>query len=223
MNYTVSFNNMCSPMSNYMASFHDHAMVIIVMILSLVMYLFAVILVFPCVNRSFLGSEMLELVWTILPGVVLAFLAVPSLSTLYLTDEVTNPHLNLKAIGHQWFWSYEYSDFEGLEFDSYMVPVDDLEEWNLRLLTVDNNTVVPSMCEMRMVTTSMDVIHSWTVPSLGVKVDSVPGRLNQACLFVVRSGLSYGQCSEICGAFHSFMPIVLESVPVNHFIDWLKS
>nr|UTN43070.1 cytochrome c oxidase subunit 2 [Halipeurus diversus] len=217
-----SFQDSWSPLMFFICSFHDHAMVIVTMIITLVSYIFFSFFFDSCCNRSFFENESLELIWTILPILVLAFLSVPSLFTLYLTDEVMSPIMSIKTVGHQWFWSYEYSEFEGLEFDSYMVPINDLNFGDFRLLEVDNKTVLPADCEIRMVVSSSDVIHSWTIPSMGVKVDAVPGRLNQLCLMSNRVGLMYGQCSEICGSLHSFMPICLEMVPDVKFFNWLK-
>lgn len=166
------------------------------------------------------GQEV-ETIWTILPAIVLVFLALPSLRLLYLLDEVNDPCLTIKAIGHQWYWSYEYSDFLDLEFDSYMVASSDLSFGDYRLLEVDHRAVVPVSCTVRVLVTAADVLHSWTVPSLGIKADGVPGRLNQLSFFISRPGVFYGQCSEICGANHSFMPIVLEAVEVPFFVKWV--
>nr|CAJ57650.1 cytochrome oxidase subunit II [Drosophila tristis] len=142
---------------------------------------------------------------------------------LYLLDEINEPSITLKSIGHQWYWSYEYSDFNSIEFDSYMIPTNELSTDGFRLLDVDNRIVLPMNSQIRILVTAADVIHSWTVPALGVKVDGTPGRLNQTNFFINRPGLFYGQCSEICGANHSFMPIVIESVPVNYFIKWISN
>nr|AQP26951.1 cytochrome c oxidase subunit 2 [Nasutitermes sp. G682] len=147
-------------------------------------------------------------------------MAIPSLRLLYLMDEIHNPAMTLKTVGHQWYWSYEYSDFTKLEFDSYMVQQEDQPIDAFRLLDTDNRVVLPMNSPIRMIVTAADVLHSWTVPSLGVKTDATPGRLNQMSFSTNRPGLLYGQCSEICGANHSFMPIVIESVSTNQFINW---
>jgi cytochrome c oxidase subunit 2 len=138
-----------------------------------------------------------------------------------------DPAITLKVIGHQWYWSYEYSDYvnvdgESIDFDSYMVPTDELEPGQLRLLEVDNRVVLPTNTHIRVLVTAADVIHCWAVPSLGVKVDCVPGRLNQAGLFIQREGVFYGQCSEICGVNHGFMPIVVEAVSLDKYIEWIS-
>lgn len=150
---------------------------------------------------------LIELIWTITPAFVLIAIAFPSFKLLYLMDEVIDPAMTIKALGHQWYWSYEYSDFvnedgESIEFDSYLVPTDDLEEGQLRLLEVDNRVVVPVGTHIRFIVTGADVIHSFAVPSLGLKIDAIPGRLNQTSVLVEREGVYYGQCSEICGVHH---------------------
>ena len=174
------------------------------------------------ITHHFSHGALLETVWTLAPVVVLIIIAFPSFKLLYLTDEVFTPSLTVKVIGHQWYWSYEYSDFvnedgESIEFDSYMIPDSDLENGQLRLLDVDNSLVIPVDTNVRFVVTSTDVIHSFAVPSLGMKVDALPGRLNQTSTIAEREGTFYGQCSEICGANHSFIPIVVEAVPLEHF------
>jgi cytochrome c oxidase subunit 2 len=131
--------------------------------------------------------------------------------------------LTIKTVGHQWYWSYEYSDFLNLEFDSYILPTEELNRGDFRLLDVDNRIVVPTETSVRLLITSADVIHSWAVPSLGIKTDAIPGRLNQIGFFIKYPGVYYGQCSEMCGANHSFIPIVLEAVAMKDFTSWLLS
>jgi cytochrome c oxidase subunit 2 len=169
---------------------------------------------------------MIERVWTIIPAIVLIQIAIPSLLLLYMLDESVDSALTVKVIGHQWYWRYEYTDFWSvsnsaqLEFDSYMVPRNELEPDMFRLLDVDNRTVIPFNVHVRILISSADVLHAWTVPALGVKADAVPGRLNQVKFIAQRPGLFYGQCSEICGANHRFMPIVIESVSSEAFLKW---
>ena len=170
----------------------------------------------------------IELVWTISPALLLIVIAFPSFKLLYLTDEVFTPSMTIKAVGHQWYWSYEYSDFlnedgESIEFDSYMIPESDLEDGQLRLLDVDNNVVIPVDTNIRFIVTGQDVIHSFAVPSLGMKVDGIPGRLNQAATIAEREGLFYGQCSELCGILHGFMPICVEAVSPEKYLEWMES
>lgn len=168
----------------------------------------------------------IEIVWTIMPSLILMIIAIPSFALLYSIDEVVDPIVTLKVIGHAWYWSYEYSDFSSktgstIQFDSYMVPEDDLEKGQLRLLEVDNSVVLPIEAHIRVLITSSDVLHSWAIPSLGVKLDACPGRLNQVSLFIKRESTFYGQCSEICGLNHAFMPIKIEAVSIEKYITWL--
>jgi cytochrome c oxidase subunit 2 len=163
-----------------------------------------------------------------MPSLILVFIAIPSFALLYSLDEVIDPAVTIKTIGHQWYWSYEYSDYnqsddQTINFDSYMIPDDDLEVGQLRLLEVDNRVVVPVNTHIRMIITAADVLHSWAVPSLGVKCDAIPGRLNQVPIFIKREGIFYGQCSELCGTNHAFMPIVVEAVSLENYIAWVTS
>nr|ABR12821.1 cytochrome oxidase subunit 2 [Armadillidium vulgare] len=219
---SLGFQDGVSPLMEQLIFFHDHIMIILVLILSLVGYIMLSMVFNKNINRSLLENQTMEMVWTILPAIILLFIALPSLRLLYLLDEVNTPSLTVKVIGHQWYWSYEYSDFKNLEFDAYMVMTNELEDKSFRVLEVDNHTIIPHSLQIRMLITASDVIHSWAVPSLGVKVDAVPGRLNQLSFFSNRTGMFYGQCSEICGANHSFMPIVLEAVPLANFLNWLN-
>nr|QNE85872.1 cytochrome c oxidase subunit II [Hybomitra bimaculata] len=211
-----------SPLMEQLTFFHDHTLLILVMITVLVGYLMFMLFFNSYTNRFLLHGQTIEVIWTVLPAIVLLFIAFPSLRLLYLLDEINEPIITLKTIGHQWYWSYEYSDFLNIEFDSYMIPTNELSTDGFRLLDVDNRVVLPTNSQIRILVTAADVIHSWTVPTLGVKVDGTPGRLNQTNFMINRPGLFFGQCSEICGANHSFMPIVIESIPVNHFIKWIS-
>ena len=171
---------------------------------------------------------LLELVWTITPAFVLIAIAFPSFKLLYMMDEVIAPSLTVKVVGHQWYWSYEMSDFitesgDSIEFDSYMVPESDLELGQFRLLDVDNPLVVPADCHVRLIVTGADVLHSYAVPSLGLKLDAIPGRLNQVSFLAEREGIYYGQCSEICGVWHGFMPITIDAVSTPDFLVWVDS
>nr|AIS86052.1 cytochrome oxidase subunit II [Perlodes mortoni] len=214
----LSLQDSASPMMEQLTFFHDHAMLILIMITTLVSYIMATLFFNPLINRFLLDGQTIEMIWTILPAITLIFIALPSLRLLYLLDEVSDPALTLKTIGHQWYWSYEYSDFATIEFDSYMIPYHEMNNDGFRLLDVDNRAVLPMNTQIRVLVTAADVLHSWTVPALGVKVDATPGRLNQISFLLSRPGVFFGQCSEICGANHSFMPIVIESVPTRTFI-----
>nr|YP_010414996.1 cytochrome c oxidase subunit II [Littoraria intermedia]URW97518.1 cytochrome c oxidase subunit II [Littoraria intermedia] len=215
------FQDAASPLMEELIFFHDHAMMILVMIISLVGYAALSLMLNKYTCRSLVEGQEIETIWTIIPAIILIFLALPSLRLLYLLDEVGDCSLTVKSVGHQWYWSYEYSDFLNIEFDSYMVPTNELESGDFRLLEVDHRVVLPTQTDIRVLVTSADVIHSWTVPSLGIKADAVPGRLNQLSFYIKYPGVFYGQCSEICGANHSFMPIVVEAVPLKNFVEWV--
>jgi cytochrome c oxidase subunit 2 len=169
----------------------------------------------------------LEIIWTIIPAFILAAIAIPSFGLLYMLEEVVDPAITVKVIGHQWYWSYEYSDYvteteDSIAFDSYLVQESDLEKGQLRLLEVDNPVVLPVNTSVRFLITSADVLHCFAVPSLGLKLDAVPGRLNQVGTFIKREGVFYGQCSEICGVNHGFMPIKVEAVKLDDYISWIS-
>nr|YP_008081542.1 cytochrome c oxidase subunit II [Ascalohybris subjacens]AGK07586.1 cytochrome c oxidase subunit II [Ascalohybris subjacens] len=218
----LSLQNSASPLMEQLIFFHDHTLLILTMITVLVGYLMMTLFFNKFINKYLLEGQTIEIIWTILPAITLIFIALPSLRLLYLLDEIDNPSITLKAIGHQWYWSYEYSDFIDMEFDSYMIPTNELPNNGFRLLDVDNRTMLPMNTQVRVLVSAADVLHSWTVPALGVKIDATPGRLNQTNFFINRPGLFFGQCSEICGANHSFMPIVIESIPMKQFINWIK-
>nr|ACD75294.1 cytochrome oxidase subunit II [Leucopsar rothschildi] len=215
----LGFQDASSPIMEELMKFHDHALMVALAICSLVLYILTVMLT-EKLSSSSVDAQEIELVWTILPAVVLIVLALPSLRILYMMDEINEPDLTLKAIGHQWYWTYEYTDLKELTFDSYMVPTSDLPLGHFRLLEVDHRVIVPMDSKVRVIVTADDVLHSWAVPSLGVKTDAIPGRLNQTAFLASRPGVYYGQCSEICGANHSFMPIVVESTPLANFENW---
>nr|UYR22042.1 cytochrome c oxidase subunit II [Carcinus maenas] len=219
----LGFQDSASPLMEQLIFFHDHIMLVLILIITFVGYMMCSLATNSLINRYMLDHQTTELIWTSIPAVTLIFIALPSLRLLYLLDEVNSPSVTLKTIGHQWYWSYEYSDFLNVEFSSYMIPTNDLEMGGFRLLEVDNRTVLPMNTQIRVIITAADVIHSWTVPSLGIKADAIPGRLNQTSFLSSRPGLFYGQCSEICGANHSFMPIVIESVSTDSFLNWICS
>nr|QOD98677.1 cytochrome c oxidase subunit II [Chelonoidis denticulatus]SBW75603.1 cytochrome c oxidase subunit II [Chelonoidis denticulatus] len=216
----LGFQDAMSPIMEELLHFHDHTLMIVFLINTLVLYIITLMMTTKLTYTNTMNAQEVEMIWTILPAIVLITIALPSLRVLYLMDEISNPHLTIKAMGHQWYWTYEYTDYENLEFDSYMIPTQDLPNGHFRLLEVDHRMVMPMESPIRMLISAEDVLHSWAVPSLGVKADAVPGRLNQSTFIITRPGLFYGQCSEICGANHSFMPIVVESVPLKHFENW---
>lgn len=220
----ISFQDLGSPISEQLVFFHDNIMFIILVILIFVGYIMISSIINKHYYKYLVEGTLIEIIWTTIPAIVLLFITFPSLQLLYSMEEVIDPSLTIKAVGHQWYWSYEYSDVneESIEFDSYMVPTQDLNEGDMRLLEVDNRIVVPINTTVRVVITGADVIHCFAVPSLGVKADAIPGRLNQVSFLAKRPGLYYGQCSEICGSDHSFMPIVVEAVSQEKFVNWIE-
>ena len=219
----LGLQDAASPNILLLISFHDHAIIFLTLIITFVGYAILALILNSLSSRNTLEAQDIETIWTVAPVFILLFLAAPSLFVLYILDEVSSPALNVKAIGHQWYWTYEYSDFLNLEFDSYMIPTNELEDGQFRLIEVDHRAVIPIQTQVRFLITAADVIHRWTVPSIGVKVDGIPGRLNQIGVISSKPGVFYGQCSEICGANHSFMPIALEVVDRESFINWVNT
>nr|YP_003331393.1 cytochrome c oxidase subunit II [Aplidium conicum]CAX68842.1 cytochrome c oxidase subunit 2 [Aplidium conicum] len=207
--------------ANCMLLFHDYCLVLMATILTYVIFMF-----FICYkSRGFSvttlqGSNFLEMVWTIIPMFFLLSLGLPSFMMMYYLEGESKGDLTYKVIGHQWYWSYENNDFIDYSFDSYMLPLEEMNVGDNRLLEVDNGLTLPYGSLNRMVITSTDVLHAWALPSMCLKVDAVPGRLNTLSLFSLSPGTFYGQCSEICGINHSFMPIKVEFIGWN---DFLKS
>ena len=225
--WQMGFQVPASPMMERIVHFHDTLFVIIVAIAVVVTALLGyTIFRFSAKRNKTLSTTThhtwLEVVWTAIPALIVVGLAVPSVKLIYFIDQEPQNAMTIKVTGHQWYWSYDYPD-QGVAFDSYMVEDKDLKEGQIRLLSVDNNLVVPVGQPVCLQLTSMDVLHSWAVPALGVKKDTVPGRLNQIWLQVDRPGLYYGQCSELCGMKHGFMPIVVEAVTPEQYAHWLVS
>lgn len=231
--WQFGFQNPASPIAQGIQDLHnDICFFMIVVLIFVVWMLLRTLWHFHWtknpVPSKIIHGTFLEIVWTVTPSFILMVIAIPSFALLYSMDEIVDPSLTLKVIGHQWYWTYEYSDYsvneEGsIVFDSYMIPEDDLELGQLRLLEVDNRVVLPVNTHIRIIITAADVLHSWAVPALGIKCDAVHGRLNQTSLFLKREGVFYGQCSEICGASHGFMPIVVEGVQLNDYLNWVSN
>ena len=194
---------------------------ILILIITIVIYIIIMFIHTKKTNFQIAENHNLEIIWTFLPGIILIIIAFPSLQLLYISEENEISPINLKIIGHQWYWSYEYSNFKDLEFDSFIIR--DINNNTLRLLETDNILTLPEKIYSQLFVSSTDVLHSWTIPSLGVKIDSTPGRLNIVNMFRNKRGNYFGQCSEICGANHSFIPISLNIIPFNIFKTWLKN
>lgn len=210
---------------------HDLIFILIFVVIFVTWILFKILFRFHNYNffkpTNIVHGTTIEIIWTLLPAFLLIFIAVPSFSLLYAVDEVVNPSITLKIVGNQWYWNYQYSDYENsnqesIVFDSYLLPENELSLGNLRLLEVDNRVVLPIDTHIRLIVTSSDVLHCWTIPSFGVKIDACPGRLNESSLFVERQGTFYGQCSEICGINHGFIPITVEILNLSDYISWVS-
>lgn len=207
--------------------FHDFLNIILVFIIRVVLYIITSICYNKITNIYLIENQKLESIWILIPSLILLKIGVPSLYLLYITDDSVNTSVTLKVNAHQWYWGYEYSDFwskkldSSMEFDSYIIPEKEIELGITRLLDTDMRPVLPYLIQTRILITRIDVLHSWTVPRLGVKADANPGRLNQVKFYSYQPGIYYGQCSEICGANHRFMPISLEFFKADRFLDWV--
>lgn len=201
--------------------FHDYCLIVIFIIVTLLCFFLRFILLNKFTRSSHFHANRLEIFWTVAPAVILFFLAIPSLRLLYLRDELVNPKLTLKVVGHQWYWSYEYNLLKNQStFDSFIQQ--DLKLGDYRLLATDHRAVLPINSTIRFIIASADVIHAWAIPRLIIKLDAMPGRLNQASTKILFPGVFYGQCSEICGANHSFIPIAVEAINFKNFVLWIK-
>ncbi|WP_119678828.1 cytochrome c oxidase subunit II [Indioceanicola profundi] len=225
--WQIGLQQAASPVKAQLDGFHDLLLGIIAAIVLFVAGLLAYVLVRFRASANPVPSKnthntLLEVAWTVVPVVILAVIAVPSFRVLYYMDKAPNAEMTLKVTGYQWYWGYEYPDQGGIAFESYMLPAEQVTNPNLRLLEVDQRVVVPVDTDIRVLVTASDVIHSWAMPAFGVKKDAVPGRLNETWFRVEREGVYYGQCSEICGVNHAFMPIAIEAVSKEAFADWVQ-
>jgi len=225
--WQINFQPAASPVAERIEALHDLLLFVTVAISVLVF----VLLMFVCIryraSRSPVPSRRthntaLEIAWTAIPVLILVVIAIPSFKLLYFMDRAVAPEMTLKAVGHQWYWSYEYPDHGDFTFDAYMIADQDLQEGQLRLFDVDNRVVLPVDTDVRVLTTATDVIHSWAVPALGIKLDAIPGKVNETWVRIERPGIYYGQCSELCGAYHGFMPVMIEAVSKEEFDAWVE-
>ncbi len=225
--WQLGLQDMVTPAGVDGAAFHDLLLVVITVIGIFVLALLIYVMIRfnaksnPTPTKT-THNTLLEVAWTVLPIVILVILAVPSFKLLYLQDVVPKPEMTIKAVGHQWYWSYEYPDHGNFGFDAYMVPAGDLKDPSLRLLDTDTEVVVPVNMTVQVLVTAEDVLHAWAVPSLYVKMDAVPGRINATWFKATQEGTFYGQCSELCGKDHGFMPIKVRVVSKPAFEAWLK-
>lgn len=225
--WQLGFLDSATPIMDRVTSFHNLLLWIITLITLFVLGLLIYVVwrfresANPTPSRRS-HHTLLEVVWTGVPVLILVIIAIPSFKLLYYNDVVPETEMTIKAIGRQWYWSYEYPDHGNFTFDAYMLTEDELEEGQPRLLVTDNKVVVPAETNIRLQVTASDVIHSWAMPAFGVKIDAVPGRLNEIWINVEQPGIYYGQCSEICGVNHGFMPIMVEALPKEEFEAWAQ-
>lgn len=219
-----------SPIMIGIRDLHDQIMYYLLIIIIFVTYLLIknIITYKKGINinsKDLNHSTIVEFIWTIIPAIILILIAIPSLKLMYSIDEVVKPLITLKVQGNQWYWTYNIVDTIGLniEFTSYPKPTEDLKIGELRLLEVDNRVVLPILIPIRVLITASDVMHAWAIPSLGIKIDAIPGRINHGLIYILREGLYYGQCSELCGQGHAYMPIAIEGVKISNYINWLIS
>ena len=226
------FQDNATPQMEGLEELHNNIMFYLCIVLFAVTWVMVSIILNYRKNKTKISNKyvnhgtLVELIWTITPALILILIAFPSFKLLYLMDEVIDPSLVIYGEGHQWYWSYQYPDFvndeeEFVEYDSYIIPESDLEIGGLRMLEVDNRVIIPELTHTRFIVAGADVIHSYACPSLGIKCDAYPGRLNQSSVYLNREGTFFGQCSEICGILHSSMPISIQSVNLPKFLFWL--
>ena len=227
--WQMGFQEAASPLMAELSGLHDFVFWIITFITIFVFVLLAYVCFKFSAKRNKTPSQtthnsLLEVAWTVVPVLLLVVIAIPSFKLLYKQNDFSNIDMTIKATGYTWYWGYEYPDHDSIEFDAIMLTEDELEEGQPRLLTTDNMLVVPVKKNIKMQITSdpAGVIHSWAVPSLGVKMDAIPGRLNETYFNITEPGLYYGQCSELCGPGHGFMPISIKAVTDEEFKVWLE-
>ena len=223
--WQMNFQPAVTPVMQEITEFHNLLLVITFIIAAFVTILLGVTFWKFSAKRNPVPSRtthntMLEMLWTAIPVIILVVIAVPSFKLLYLSDVVPKADMTIKAIGHQWYWTYEYPDHGKFSFDSNMIADDELKAGQRRLLETDTTVVVPVNTTVRVQITADDVIHAWAIPAFGVKLDAVPGRLNETWFKATKEGTYYGQCSELCGVNHGFMPIKVNVVSKAKFAAW---
>jgi cytochrome c oxidase subunit 2 len=227
--WQLGFQQAASPVMEELVWLHDHFLMYIITGISIFVLVVMIVIAVkynrkanPVASKNSHNTK-LEIVWTVIPVLILVIIAIPSLRTHYIMEDESNAEMTLKVLGYQWYWHYEYPDHGGINFDSYMKKDNELGEGDHRLLSVDNNVVVPVDTKIRVLLTGADVIHAWAVPAFGVKRDAVPGRLNETWFTATKIGRYYGQCSELCGVGHGFMPIVVDVVSKEDFAAWVSA
>ncbi|MGB4056940.1 MAG: cytochrome c oxidase subunit II [Alphaproteobacteria bacterium] len=226
--WQINFQNAASTSAERIQNFHNFMLWIITAIVIFVMALLLYVMLRfnrranPNPSQT-THNVLLEIIWTVIPIVILIIIAVPSFQLLYYTDRTAEPDMTLKVTGYQWYWGYEYPDQNGINFQSYMIPDKDIDtsKGQLRLLSTDNPIVLPVDTNIQILTTAADVIHSFAVPALGVKIDAMPGHTNETWVRITKPGTYFGQCSELCGKDHAYMPIEIRAVPKEEFNAWV--
>ncbi|MEH6402262.1 MAG: cytochrome c oxidase subunit II [Sneathiella sp.] len=224
--WQLGFQDAFSPVAHDMHDFHDLLLYITTAIVVLVMMLLVYVAIRfnkkanPTPSKTS-HNTLIEILWTVVPILVLVAIAIPSFKLLYFADRIEKADMTIKATGYQWYWGYEYPDEDGLTFEAVMLEDDERTEGQPRLLTTDNAIVLPIDTNIRLLITAEDVLHSWAMPAFGVKLDAVPGRLNETWMRIEKEGMYYGQCSELCGARHGFMPIMVKAVSKEDYAKWL--
>ena len=227
--WQIGMQDAASSSAEYLHSFHE-MMIYIIAAISLFVFVLLVYVVLRYnkhVNPTpskFSHNVLIEVLWTLVPVVILIVIALPSMRMLYFLERTENPDMTLKVTGYQWYWGYEYPDHEDINFLSYMIPDEEIdkEKGQERLLSTDNVVVLPTGQNIQILMTAADVLHSWAVPALGIKIDAVPGRINETWVHINKPGVYYGQCSELCGKDHSYMPIEIRAVPPEEFDLWVR-
>ena len=224
--WQISFIDAASPVMERINGFHNFILIVTILIALFVTLLLAYVMVRFRAGANPVPSKtthnpLIEVIWTVVPVLILAVIAVPSFRLLFFQDTVPDPDMTLRVTGHQWFWTYEYPDNGNLLFDAVMLQDDELEEGQLRLLETDNRVVLPVDTNIRIEITADDVIHAWAIPAFGIKTDAVPGRSNATWTRIEKAGVYYGQCTELCGINHGFMPVVVEAVSKERFEAWV--
>ena len=225
--WQLSFQNPATDLMKEVVTLHNGILIVMTVITLFVLFLlFYVSFRFSAkrnpVPSTTTHNTIIEILWTAIPIVILVVMAIPSFKLLYKQEKSDSYDMTVKVIGHQWYWEYEYPDHGNFYFESYMIEEEDLQKGDLRLLTVDNPLVIPANKNIQILITAGDVLHSWAMPSMGIKTDAVPGRLNETWINVKEPGTYRGQCSEICGRGHGFMPVVVKVLPENEFMAWVN-
>ncbi|WP_029009744.1 cytochrome c oxidase subunit II [Azospirillum halopraeferens] len=225
--WQLGLQEQASPVMGQLVSFHNLLLVIITVITLFVLALMGYVMFRFSAKRNPQATKtshntLLEVAWTVVPVIILVVVAVPSFRVLYFLEQVPESEMTIKVTGRQWYWDYEYPDHNNIAFSSYMVQEEDLKPGQPRLLATDTNVVLPVGTTVRIQITAGDVIHAWAMPAFGIKKDAVPGRLNETWVRIEKEGLYYGQCSEICGVNHGFMPITVEAVSKEKFAEWVE-